>query len=88
MDVFVQPRAVREGVVGTHGDALKLKVRAPARDGRANAAVRDMLARILDIPTSRIELTSGHSSRNKRFRIADARPEEVAERLGSLLHAP
>ena len=53
-----------------HGDALKVRTRAPALDGRANAAVVGALARYLDLPASRVVLHSGRSSRRKTVLVS------------------
>lgn len=49
---------------------LFAKVRARPQDGKANAAVRDLIARALDMAPSRIELLRGATAREKQFRIA------------------
>lgn len=51
------------------GDGLAAKVRAKPQDGQANAAVATLLAKALGIAPSRLELTSGATSREKVFRI-------------------
>lgn len=81
LDVFVQPRAARSGIAGVHGRALKLKVRAPAQDDKANRAVLELLAEILGVPVRNLEIVSGHKSRSKRILLLDATPATVAERL-------
>lgn len=81
MDIYVQPGAARECVAGIHGDALKLKVRAAAQDGKANRAVVSLLASILDLPKSRMQITSGQMSRNKKVVILGSTPRDVAVRL-------
>ena len=48
----VVPNAKSDEVVGEHGDAIKVKLRAPAVEGRANAALRGLLAEELNIPKS------------------------------------
>lgn len=68
--VHVQPGAGRTAVTGRHGDAVKLKVAAPPEGGRANEAVTDLLATMLGVDRSRVELTSGATSRTKRFTVA------------------
>jgi uncharacterized protein len=68
--VHVQPGSRRPGAAGRHGDALKLRVAAPPVDGRANRAVSDLLASLLHVPASSVELVSGASSRRKRLRIS------------------
>ncbi|MFT4056935.1 MAG: DUF167 domain-containing protein [Novosphingobium sp.] len=45
------------------------KVRAKPEDGKANAAVRDLLARALGVAPSRLELLRGATSREKQFRV-------------------
>ena len=73
----VQPGAGRAAVVGRHGDALRVKVAPPPADGRANAAVVDLVAELLGVPAARVELASGERSRSKRVRVRDVAPAEV-----------
>jgi uncharacterized protein (TIGR00251 family) len=42
--LHVQPGARRTEVAGIHGDALKLRLAAPAMEGKANGALRAFLA--------------------------------------------
>jgi len=78
LTVHVQPGARRAGIVGTHGDALKVRVTAPPVDGKANAAVVDLLTEVLDAP---VELVAGASSRRKRLRITGLDQDAVQQRL-------
>jgi uncharacterized protein (TIGR00251 family) len=50
-------------------DTLTVYVREPAIDGKANAAVIQVLAEHFGVPRSQVELVSGASARIKRFRI-------------------
>ena len=79
--VHVQPGAGRSAVVGRHGDALKVRVAAPPVEGRANEATRALLADALGVPEADVELTSGQSSRTKRFRLKGVDAEEADKRL-------
>ena len=76
----VSPRSRRPGIAGRHGDAWKVRVAEPPEDGRANEAVLDLLARTLDLPRSRFELVSGHSSREKIV-VLDGVEQAQTERL-------
>jgi uncharacterized protein len=67
--VRVTPRAKRNAVVGTHGDALKVCVTAPPEDGRANDALIEVLADWLNVKRRQIEIISGATSRNKVVRV-------------------
>ena len=79
--IHVQPGAGRSSVVGRHGDALKVRVAAPPVEGRANDAARALLAEALGVSESDVELTSGQSSRTKRFRLNGLDAEEAEKRL-------
>ena len=68
-------------VMGAHGDAIKIKLRAPAVEGKANAALRSFLAEELHISESRITLARGQRSREKLIRIDGLNKEEVRRRL-------
>ena len=81
--LHVQPGAATEGVVGVHGDALKVKVRAPADRGRANVAVCALVARTLGVSPSAVTLLSGASSRAKRVAVVGISPEAVGNALAA-----
>ncbi len=77
----VVPNAKENEVVGRHGVAIKVKLRAPAVEGKANAALRSFLAEELNISESRITLASGQKSREKLIRIDGLSEEDVQRRL-------
>ncbi|HXI35196.1 MAG TPA: DUF167 domain-containing protein [Gemmatimonadales bacterium] len=68
--VHVVPRAKRTEVVGRHGDAVKIKLKAPPVDGAANAELVRFVAEQLDIPRSAVTITAGHTARRKTLEIA------------------
>ena len=71
LSVRVIPGARSEGVEITAGRVL-VKVRAKPEDGKATAAVVDLLGQALAIPPSQIALLRGATSREKLFRILRA----------------
>lgn len=68
LDLRVTPGA-RANTVIRDGGRLGATTTAPPEDGKANAAVTDLLARALGIAASRLTLVSGATSRDKSFRI-------------------
>lgn len=66
--VRVTPGARTEALEIAEGRLL-VKVRAKPEDGKANDAVRDLLARALDVPPSRLDLLRGATSREKLFQL-------------------
>ena len=79
--VRVTPRARRNQVVGVTAGALKVSVTAPPEDGRANAAVIEVLADWLGIKRRQIEILSGATNRNKVVRVSGVTREVVSGRL-------
>lgn len=67
--VRVVPRSRRDEIVGLHGDALKLRLAAPPEKGKANQALTKFLGEWLGVPSSEVEILSGHTSRQKRVRV-------------------
>jgi uncharacterized protein len=79
----VSPGARRPGVAGRHGDAWKLRVSAPPADGKANAAVLELLAETLDVPVSSLELVAGRSARDKIVALDGLSSDEAERRLAA-----
>ncbi len=67
--VRVQPGARKNELVGVYNDRLKLKIAAPAVDNKANKALVQYLAEVLDLRKSQISLTAGTTSRDKTLAI-------------------
>ena len=65
---------------GGTADALKIRVAAPPTGGRANDAVATLLADLFGVDAAALVLTSGQTSRQKRFRLGDL-DREAAEKL-------
>jgi uncharacterized protein len=77
----VVPHAKANEVTGEHGGAIKIKLRAAAREGKANAALRSLLAQELKISQRAIVLEHGEKSRDKLIRIDGPSEEEVRASL-------
>jgi len=79
--IHVVPNAKIDKVVGEHGSAIKIKLRAPAVERKANAALIGFLAERLKVPKLKIVLLRGHKSRDKLVRIDGLSEEELRRRL-------
>lgn len=67
--VRVVPRAARSSVEGEYDGALRVRIAAPPADGAANEELVRFLAQSLSVPTRAVEITSGHTSKNKKVRV-------------------
>jgi len=67
--VRVQPRASKDEIAGEMAGALKVRLRAPALEDRANEALVEFLAGLLKTPKSAVRILSGERSRTKRVEI-------------------
>jgi uncharacterized protein YggU (UPF0235/DUF167 family) len=75
-------------VVGRHGEAWKLRVAAPPERGKANEAVVELLAGVLGLPGSRIQIVRGLSSRDKLVAVRGLTEDEVSSRLEAAAAQP
>jgi uncharacterized protein len=69
LELYVQPGASRTGFDGTHGERIKVKLRARAVDGAANEALVEFLADHYGVPKRSVRIASGLKSRLKRVVI-------------------
>ena len=67
--VRVTPRGGRDALTLDAGGGLAARVSAPPQDGKANDAVRRLLAHALGIAPSRLTLVGGVAARDKLFRV-------------------
>lgn len=71
--IHAQPGARESAFAGLHGEALKLRLAAPALEGKANRELCRFLAAVFAVPQASVVLLSGEGSRHKRVRIESPR---------------
>ena len=67
--VRVQPSARRGEIAGEWEGALRIRISEPATEGRANEALRRLLAGRLKVPTGAVRIARGERGRTKRVEI-------------------
>ena len=65
----IQPRAKEDAFGEPLGDELRVRLRAPPVDGKANARLIAFLAETFGVPQRQVELVSGAHARSKVLRI-------------------
>jgi len=75
--VRVQPRASKDEIAGEMSGALKVRLRAPAVEDRANEALVEFLAELLKTPKSAVRILSGDRSRTKRIEIRGVTRQQI-----------
>jgi uncharacterized protein len=79
LNLFVQPRASKNTIVGIYGDKLKVQITAPPVDAAANKALIKFLAKHFDIPQAKVQILKGENSRSKLVCIIDASSKKQIE---------
>ncbi len=65
LSVKVIPNSKQAAVEKVGENTYTARVNAPAKEGKANEAVIELLSDHFDIPKSRITILKGHTGRNK-----------------------
>jgi uncharacterized protein (TIGR00251 family) len=75
--VRVQPRASRDEVAGEKDGSLKVRLQAPAVEGRANEALIAFLSSVLKRPKAAVRISSGERSRLKRVEVMGVTKNDI-----------
>ena len=68
--------------MGLHDGCLKISLKAPALENKANEMLLAWLSKQLKVPQKQIQFLSGQSSRKKRLEIGGSiTPEQIIEIL-------
>ncbi len=81
IQVKVLPRSSRTEIAGKADGVYRIKLTAPAIEGKANKALIDFLAKKTGLPKRKIHILSGEHSRNKTIRIHTASPLDAIKCL-------
>ncbi|HXY01805.1 MAG TPA: DUF167 domain-containing protein [Candidatus Limnocylindrales bacterium] len=77
LTVRVQPRASRDEITGAIDGTLKVRLRAPAVENRANEALIQFLAGVLKTPKSAVRIRGGARSRIKHIEISGVTRQQI-----------
>ena len=77
----VSAGAARTEIAGRHGNGWKVRVAAPPEHGRANEAVRELLAERLGLPRRAVTIVSGHSGREKVVELSGISQDQAEAKL-------
>lgn len=88
LSVRVQPGAKSDAIAGWFtdphgGDVLRVRLRAAAIEGKANAALVDFLARALGVRSRQVSLDRGARSREKVVLVEGLTLDEIKKRTAS-----
>ncbi|MBI4339735.1 MAG: DUF167 domain-containing protein [Chloroflexi bacterium] len=81
LKVRVQPGARASEVAGVAQGVVRIRVTAPAHEGRANQALVELLADLLGVPRSRVRILRGAASRDKVVAVDGVTEEEAVRKL-------
>lgn len=92
LPVRLTPKSAADRVQGIATDAagraaLKVAVTAAPENGKANAALEKLLAKMLALPRTTVSVVSGHTARSKLVHLAGDPPglrARVDELLGKM----
>jgi len=81
LNLRVMPNARVNRIELADDGSIRVRLQAPAVEGKANQALLRYLADQLDVPRNSIQLLSGEHNRSKVIAVTGWRPEAVREKL-------
>ena len=76
--IHAQPGARATRVTGVHGERLRIALKAPPVDGKANGELVRFVSQALGLRRAQVELAAGASSREKMLHIECDRAAALA----------
>jgi uncharacterized protein (TIGR00251 family) len=86
VSVHLQPKASKTEFAGMHGDALKVRVAAPAVENAANEAILEFFSKVAHIPKRNARLHSGKASRRKVIALEGVSAMQFLQSINAHLH--
>jgi len=68
--LYVQPGASRDQVIGLHDGMVKIAIKAPPVEGKANLYLQAYLASLFQVRKNQLQLYKGELNRQKTWRVS------------------
>lgn len=79
--LWIQPNASKNEIVGPYNDCLKIKIKAPPIEGRANEEIIEFFSKLLKTPKKQIEFVRGETGRAKVIEIHGITRAQFEEKI-------
>ncbi len=77
LSIFVQAGAKTSGIVGEHGEYLKIRVAAPRVEGLANESLLEYMSKLLQVGKKDLVILKGEFGKYKVIEIRKISAEEI-----------
>jgi len=77
LNIFLQPGASRNALIGVHNQAVKVSLTSPPVAGEANKQLIQFLAALFKVKKSSVDILSGEHSRHKHVIVY--KPSQLPE---------
>ncbi len=77
LSIKVIPRASKSEIVGILNDSIKLKIKSPPVDGKANNEIIRFFSELFDIPKRDVSIVKGSSSSHKILLLLGVKEDEI-----------
>jgi uncharacterized protein len=84
-EIQVIPHASRAEITGLQDGTLELKVTAQPVERAANIACINLLAKVLQLRKSQLEILAGEKSRKKVVLVKDINKKDLEEKISNIL---
>ncbi len=85
LTVKAVPRAAKSEIAGVDDEWLRVRVKAPPVDGKANEALVKFFAEFFTVPKGSVSLVSGDTARLKRIKIFGVTAEKAKEAFSAVM---
>ena len=79
------PRAAKSEIAGVDDEWLRVRVKAPPVDGKANDALVKFFAELFSVPKGAVAIVSGDTARLKRVKITGMTAETASLAVSAVL---
>ena len=87
LDISVSPNSSKAKIDGINiwRNNIEVSVKERAQDGKANQGVIDLLSERLNIPTNKIEIVKGKTSKQKRIFFRSIEKTNIKNKLEEMI---
>lgn len=81
LTLTIQANAHKSEIIGLYNNTLKIKIKAPPVDGKANSEIVSFLSEVFRVPQKNIDILKGDKNKNKIVFVSGISTADVINRI-------